>query len=196
MVDTSKINYEKIEKSSKRREKIRKALTYIILAIWAVVVLFPFYYMILTSLKSYGSYNSEVVPKLFVLKPTFENYVKAFTTVHLFKYFVNTFIFAIVTTALMVIVTVLASFAFARLNFKGKNLIFTIFLSLMMIPNELVIITNFATITSWSLRNSFTGLILPSVTSIFYIYLLKENFQTIPDTLYYAAKVDGTPDFK
>ena len=90
----------------------------------------------------------------------------------------------------MLIVVVLAAFAFSRLNFKGKNLTFTAFLSLMMIPNELVIITNFVTITNLGLRNTFTGLILPSVTSVFYIYLLKENFEQIPDSLYKAAKVE------
>ena len=96
----------------------------------------------------------------------------------------------------MLIVTVLAAFAFSRLNFRGKDLVFTLFLALMMIPSELVVITNFVTITNWDMRNSFLGLILPSVTSVFYIYLLKENFAQIPDELYYAAKVDGTSDLK
>ena len=96
----------------------------------------------------------------------------------------------------MLVVTVLAAYAFARLNFRGKNLAFTIFLSLMMIPNELVIITNYVTITNLDMRNTYLGLILPSVTSIFYIYLLKENFEQVPDQLYYAAKVDGTSDLK
>jgi multiple sugar transport system permease protein len=102
----------------------------------------------------------------------------------------------LITTLLMLSVITLAAFAFARLEFKGKRLAFTLLLSLMMIPNELVIITNFVTITDLGLRNTFTGLILPSVTSVFYIYLLKENFAQIPDELYYAAKVDGTSDFK
>ncbi|MBE5762504.1 MAG: carbohydrate ABC transporter permease, partial [Clostridiales bacterium] len=128
--------------------------------------------------------------------PTFQNYIDAFTAVPLAKYFTNTLIFTIFTTALMLIVVILAAFAFARLEFKGKNLAFTIFLSLMMIPNELVIITNFVTITNLDMRNTFAGLILPSVTSVFYIYLLRENFAQIPDELYYAAKVDGTSDFK
>ena len=96
----------------------------------------------------------------------------------------------------MLLVTVLAAFAFARLDFKGKDLAFTILLSLMMIPTELVVITNFVTITDLGLRNTFAGLILPSVTSVFYIYLLRENFAQIPDELYYAAKVDGTSDMK
>ena len=189
-------NYLVIEKKMKARTIILRVLTYIMLSIWAIVVLFPFYYMVLTSLKSSGQYNSEYIPKLFVLEPTINNYVTAFTSVPLLKYFINTIIFAVITTSLMVVITILAAFAFARMNFKGRNLVFTIFLSLMMIPNELVVITNFTTITNLELRNTFTGLILPSITSIFYIYLLKENFAQIPDTLYYAAKVDGTSDLK
>jgi len=108
----------------------------------------------------------------------------------------NTLIFTVVTTALMLLVIVPAAFAFARLDFKGKNVVFTLFLALMMIPSELVVITNYVTITNMDMRNTFLGLILPSVTSVFYIYLLKENFAQIPDELYYAAKVDATSDLK
>ena len=152
--------------------------------------------MILTSVKSYSSYNSEYVPKLYTTAPTLRNYADAFTTVSLGRYFLNTAIFTVITTALMLAVIVLAAFAFSRLEFRGRDLVFTLFLALMMIPNELVIITNFVTITDWGLRNTFLGLILPSVTSVFYIYLLKENFEQIPEELYKAAKVDGTSDFK
>ena len=183
-------------KKAKFKDGLLKTIIYIFLGIWAIIVLFPFYWMILTSLKSYGTYNGEYIPKFFVSNPTLENYAQAFTAVPLAKYFLNTLIFTVVTTALMLIVVVLAAYAFARLDFKGKNFTFTAFLSLMMIPNELVIITNFVTITNLGLRNTFTGLILPSVTSVFYIYLLKENFQQIPDSLYKAAKVDGTSDLK
>ena len=183
-------------KKAKFKDGLLKTIIYIFLGIWAIIVLFPFYWMILTSLKSYGTYNGEYIPKFFVSNPTFENYTQAFTAVPLARYFLNTLIFTVVTTALMLIVVVLAAYAFARLDFKGKNFTFTAFLSLMMIPNELVIITNFVTITNLGLRNTFTGLILPSVTSVFYIYLLKENFQQIPDSLYKAAKVDGTSDLK
>lgn len=190
------MNYSQIEKNAKNRKRLMSVVTYILLALWAIVVLFPFYYMILTSVKSYGAYNSEYIPKLYTLTPTIQNYVDAFTAVPLAKYFANTVLFTLVTTAVMLIVIILAAFAFARLEFKGKNLVFVLFLSLMMIPNELVIITNFVTITNLDLRNTFTGLILPSITSVFYIYLLKENFELIPDNLYYAAKVDGTSDFK
>ena len=183
-------------KKAKFKDGLLKTIIYIFLGIWAIIVLFPFYWMILTSLKSYGTYNGEYIPKFFVSNPTLENYTQAFTAVPLARYFLNTLIFTVVTTALMLIVVVLAAYAFARLDFKGKNFTFTAFLSLMMIPNELVIITNFVTITNLGLRNTFTGLILPSVTSVFDIYLLKENFQQIPDSLYKAAKVDGTSDLK
>ena len=176
--------------------KLKKTLIYVLLTLWALIVLFPFYWMILTSVKSYGSYNAEYIPSFFTLSPTLQNYVDAFTTVSLGKYLLNTFLFTVITTALMVVVSTLAAFAFARLEFRGKNLAFTLFLSLMMIPNELVVITNFVTITNLNLRNTFTGLILPSVTSVFYIYLMKENFAQVPDELYYAAKVDGTPDLR
>ena len=178
------------------KETARKAVTYLLLGLWALLVLFPFYWMVLTSVKSYSAYNAEYGPKLFTLAPTLQNYVDAFTQVPLADYFVNTLIFTLSTTAIMLAVTVLAAFAFSRLDFPGKDLAFTGFLALMMIPSELVIITNFVTITDANLRNTFWGLILPSVTSVFYIYLLKENFAQIPDELYYAAKVDGCSDFK
>ncbi len=194
MTDLSE--YRAKELHAKRRRKVFKAITYIFLAVWAVAVLFPFYWMILTSIKSYSSYNAEYIPQFYTANPTYQNYVDAFTSVPLARYFSNTVIFTVITTAIMLVVTVLAAFAFSRLEFKGKNLVFTIFLSLMMIPNELVVITNYQTITNLGLRNTFTGLILPSVTSVFYIYLLKENFEQIPDELYKAAKVDGTSDFK
>jgi multiple sugar transport system permease protein len=188
--------YEKIERAARVRGRAAKVVTYVFLAVWAGVVLFPFYWMVLTSVKGYGAYSSEHIPKFFTLSPTFLNYVDAFTTVPLGQYFLNTVVFTLGTTAIMLVVVTLAAFAFARLEFRGKKLAFVLFLSLMMIPNELVVITNFVTITDLDLRNSFPGLILPSVTSVFYIYLLKENFELVPDSLYYAAKVDGTSDLK
>ena len=183
------------ERAYTRSRRIRTVLTYVLLTLWGLIVLFPFYWMVLTSIKSYGSYNAEYVPQFYAAEPTMQNYVDAFTAVPLARYFLNTVIFTSVTTALALVVIVLAAFAFSRLEFRGKNLLFTAFLSLMMIPNELVIITNFVTITDWGLRNTFLGLILPSVTSVFYIYLLKESFDQIPDELYRAAKVDGASDF-
>lgn len=174
----------------------KNCFKYLLLAIWALVVLFPFYWMVITSLKSYATYNGEFIPKFFVLNPTIENYLNAFKAVNLLKYFNNTIIFTIFTTLLMMVIIIPAAYAFARLEFKYKNVLFALLLSLMMIPTELVVITNFVTITNWGLRNTFLGLILPSATSVFYLYLLKENFEEIPDSLYMAAKVDGTSDLK
>ena len=193
---SNKLDFDKIEKTSRNRQRVWNIVIYALLTIWGIVVLFPFYWMVLSSVKSYSAYNSEYIPKFFTLSPTLENYVDAFTTVPLSGYLLNTLVFTVSTTAIMLLVTILAAFAFARLEFRGKDVIFTLFLSLMMIPNELVIITNFVTITNLDMRNTFMGLILPSVTSVFYIYLLKENFAQVPDQLYYAAKVDGTSDFK
>ena len=190
------MDYEKESLRLKRRSIVRKAITYTLLGLWALIVLFPFYWMLLTSVKSYSAYNAEYIPSFFTLSPTLQNYVDAFTTVNLARYFTNTVIFTLATTAIMMVVIIFAAYAFARLDFPGRDLVFGLFLSLMMIPAELVVITNFVTITNWGMRNTFWGLILPSVTSVFYIYLLKENFEQIPEELYKAAKVDGTSDLK
>lgn len=189
-------DYVRVKKTADARRRGVHGLIYVLLTLWALIVLFPFYWMLLTSVKGYGEYNSEYIPKFFASSPTLQNYADAFRTVPLGRYLANTLLFTLLTTAIMLVVVVLAAYAFARLEFKGKNAVFTLFLSLMMIPNELVVITNFTTITNLDMRNTFLGLILPSVTSIFYIYLLKENFSQVPDALYYAAKVDGTSDLK
>ena len=193
---TGNTDFEKIEREYNAKEIAGNILRYVFLIFWALIVLFPFYFMILTSFKSYSSYNGEYVPRLIVTSPTLQNYVDAFTQVSLLRYLLNTLVFTVLTTAIMLIIVILSAFAFSRLSFKGKNLLFALFLSLMMIPNELVIITNYVTITNLKLRNSMPGLIFPSVISVFYIYLLKENFEQIPDELYKAAKVDGTSDIR
>ncbi len=190
------MNLEKDLRRAEIKRKTIKALIYTLLVFWAIMVIFPFYWMLISSFKEYSDYNAEIIPQFFPKNPTFDNYIEAFTAVPLARYLINTLIFTVLTTALMLVVIIPASFAFSRLEFKGKNIVFTLFLSLMMIPSELVVITNFVTITEFNLRNTFAGLILPSVSSVFYIYLLKENFSQIPDELYYAAKVDGTSDFK
>ena len=185
--------------NERKRGTGSKVLVYLLLAVWAVVVLFPFYWMVLTSVKKTSTYNNENIPRIVAEDPTPENYGKAFTEVNLGRYFGNTLIFTVATTGLMMLVIVPASFAFARLEFRGKQMLFALFLSLMMIPTELVIITNYVTVVNleWNRGvRTFLGLILPSVTSVFYIYLLKENFEAIPDELYSAAKVDGTSDLK
>ena len=190
------MDYESIRRSARLRKNMGKGITYFLLALWGFLVLFPFYWMVMTSMKSYSAYNGEFIPKIITLSPTIENYLEAFSAVPLARYFLNTLFFTVVTTGIMLMVTVLAAFAFSRLEFPGRDLLFTLFLALMMIPAELVVITNFVTITNLDLRNSFTGLVLPSVTSVFYIYLLREHFAQIPDEMYYAAKVDGTSDMK
>jgi multiple sugar transport system permease protein len=194
MYDSEKM--DSLEAAEKNLKWFKNAILYTFLGLWGLMVLFPFYWMILTSFKSYASYNGEKIPKFYVTDPTFSNFANAFSQVPLGRYLLNTFIFTVVTTAVMVIVVTLAAFAFSRLEFKGKNLLFTVFLSMMMIPSELIVITNFVTITNLDMRNTFSGLILPSVMSVFYVYLLRENFSQVPDQLYYAAKVDGTSDLK
>lgn len=184
--------------AEKKNRHLTKGLIYFFLILWALVVLFPFYWMVLTSVKSFSSYVNEQVPAFFTTSPTLDNYIAAFTSeeVPLGRYFLNTLIFTAATTGLMMVVIVPAAFAFARLEFRGRTALFALFLSLMMIPAELMIITNYVTIVNLNLRNTYTGLVLPSITSVFYIYLLKENFEAVPDSLYHAAKVDGTSDFK
>ena len=174
---------------------IKKVIIYTLLTFWAIMIIFPFFFMVLTSFKSLGEYTNEAIPKLYSASPTFENYRTAFEAVKLSEYMMNTLIFALTTTFIMLFVSILAAFAFSRLNFRGKNLVFTLFLAMMMIPNELVIITNYTSIVNLGLNNTFMGLILPSVLSVFYIYLLRQNFMQVPDSLYLAAKVDGTTDF-
>ena len=198
-------DYRQIEQSALRRGRVRKTLTYLLLTLWALIVLFPFYWMILNSLKATAAYNAELTPSFFTLHPTLENYVSVFQSkdVPLGRYLLNTLLFTLITTGAMMLVIIPAAFAFARLEFRGKNLVFGLFLSLMMIPSELVVITNYITVYKLGLTDEtgsairhFAGLILPSVTSVFYIYLLKENFEQIPEELYKAAKVDGTSDLK
>ena len=193
--------------SEKKNRIWTKGLIYLSLVVWAVVVLFPFYWMVMTSVKKTSVYDAELTPQIVTRNPTMENYENAFAFREgtqgregsLGRYFLNSIIFTVATTALMMLVIVPAAFAFARLQFYGKKPLFALFLSLMMIPSELVIITNYATVVGLGLNKgnlTYLGLILPSVTSVFYIYLLKENFEAIPDELYNAAKVDGTSDLK
>ena len=186
---------EKTVRQTKITNTIKKVVIYSLLSFWALMILFPFYWMIMTSFKSFMEYNAESTPSLLIKNFVFENYKIAWTQVKMMRFMINTLLYAVLTTGLMMIVTTLAAFAFARLNFKGKNIVFTIFLAMMMIPTELVIITNYTTIVNTGLRNSYVGLILPSVLSVFYIYLLRQNFMQVPDNIYYAAKVDGTNDF-
>ncbi|MBR3741837.1 MAG: carbohydrate ABC transporter permease [Clostridia bacterium] len=181
------------------RQKILKFLgqsgIYLFLIVMAAIVLFPFYWMIISSLKSLSEYRLSP-PTFWPMQVLITNYADAFTTASLGVLFKNTMIVGIVSTLLSLVITVFTAFAFARLEFKGKELLFAALLATMMIPGELFTITNFATVTNLGWRNTYTVLIVPFLVSVFYIYLLRQNFLQIPNELYLAAKVDGTSDLK
>ena len=170
-------------------------LTYAFLILIAIIVLFPFYWMIISSLKTLDEYKLSV-PTLFPETIVFGNYAEAFTEANLGRLFLNTVYVGLVSTVLSLIITVLSAFAFARLEFKGKNALFAVLLATMMIPGELFTITNYITVSRLNWLNTFTVLIVPFLVSVFYIYLLRQNFLQIPNELYLAAKVDGCGDFK
>ena len=172
-----------------------KAVIYIFLIAVAVCVLFPFYWMLISSVKSLEEYRLNV-PTLFPKSMLFSNYKTAFETASLGRLFLNTAYVGIVSTLLSLVITVLSAFAFARLEFKGKNTLFAGLLATMMIPGELFTITNYSTVTTLGWINTYTVLIVPFLVSVFYIYLLRQNFMQIPNELYLAAKVDGTGDIK
>ena len=195
-MELEKKKIESLEKKQKAMKIIEYTLIYMFLILVAFFVLFPFYWMIITSFKTFEDYIIETVPAFWPTHITIENYAAAITTINLGRYMLNTTIFSVATTAIMVFVTILASFAFAKFEFKGKNIAFTIFLATMMIPMELFTITNYATIVNLKLTNTFVGLIFPSVMSVFYIYLLRQNFMIVPEQIYFAARVDGLSDRK
>ena len=168
---------------------------YLFLILMAVVVLFPFYWMIISSLKTLDEYRMSV-PTFFPRRIMFSNYLTAFTTANLGRLFLNTLYVGLVSTILSLIITILSAFAFARLEFRGKDCLFAALLATMMIPGELFTITNYSTVTQLGWINTYTVLIVPFLVSVFYIYLLRQNFMQIPNELYLAAKVDGTSDFK
>ena len=172
-----------------------KVILYAFLIAMALIVLFPFYWMIISSLKSLAEYR-ESVPTFWPRQILFSNYATAFTTAKLGQLFINTMIVGIVSTLLSLVITVLSAFAFARLEFKGKDAMFAALLATMMIPGELFTITNYSTVTQLGWMNTYTVLIVPFLVSVFYIYLLRQNFMQIPNELYLAAKVDGTSDIK
>ena len=170
-------------------------MTYAFLLAMALIVLFPFYWMIISSLKTLEEYRLSVPtfwPKVVMLR----NYADAFTTASLGRLFVNTMIVGVISTLLSLVITVLSAFAFARLEFKGRETMFAMLLATMMIPGELFTITNYATVTQLGWMNTYKVLIIPFLVSVFYIFLLRQNFMQIPNELYLAAKVDGTSDLK
>lgn len=188
-------NMADVKKSQRVVKIIVTTVIYIFLVLIAISVLFPFYWMLNSSLKSLEEYKL-TVPTFFPRSLLFSNYVDAFTTANLGSLFINTLFVGLVSTALSLVITVLAAFAFARLEFKGKNFLFAALLATMMIPGELFTITNYQTVTNLGWLNTYTVLIVPMLVSVFYIYLLRQNFLQIPNELYLAAKVDGTSDLK
>ena len=187
-----------IQKTSLRQKIVFtfvQVFLYVFLLLMALIVLFPFYWMIISSLKSLMEYR-ESVPTFFPRKVMFSNYAQAFTSANLGRLFMNTLYVGVVSTILSLVITILSAFAFARLEFKGKNALFAALLATMMIPGELFTITNYSTVTKLGWINTYTVLIVPFLVSVFYIYLLRQNFMQIPDELYLAAKVDGTSDLK
>lgn len=181
------------------KQKVVKALViilvYAFLIFMALVVLFPFYWMLNSSLKSLDEYRQSI-PTFWPNRILFSNYAEAFTTANLGRLFLNTLYVGLVSTILSLVITVLSAFAFARLEFKGKNVLFAALLATMMIPGELFTITNYITVSALGWKNTYTVLIVPFLVSVFYIYLLRQNFLQIPNELYLAAKVDGTSDIK
>lgn len=186
---------KKVIRFSRIMKIIGIVLIYAFLIFMALVVLFPFYWMINSSLKSLEEYR-ESIPTFFPRHVMFGNYAQAFTAANLGRLFINTMIVGCISTVLSLVITVLSAFAFARLEFKGKNILFAGLLATMMIPGELFTITNYSTVTTLGWLNTYTVLIVPFLVSVFYIYLLRQNFLQIPNELYLAAKVDGTSDIK
>lgn len=192
------MNENTIEKTRIRQRAVGvlvQVLLYAFLLLMALIVLFPFYWMVISSLKTLDEYRMSV-PTFFPRRVMLSNYADAFTTANLGRLFLNTMYVGIVSTLLSLVITILSAFAFARLEFKGKNALFGALLATMMIPGELFTITNYSTVTKLGWMNTYMVLIVPFLVSVFYIYLLRQNFMQIPDELYLAAKVDGTGDFK
>lgn len=188
-------NIQSVSGQQKAIHFLVKFLVYAFLIVMALIVLFPFYWMIISSLKDLTEYRLSV-PTFFPKKIMLSNYLEAFTTANLGRLFYNTAIVGVISTLLSLVITVLSAFAFARLEFKGRNAMFGFLMATMMIPGELFTITNYATVTSLGWMNTYTVLIVPFLVSVFYIYLLRQNFMQIPNELYLAAKVDGTSDLK
>ena len=186
---------QKVTSKQKVVKFVVQFLLYAFLIFMALVIIFPFYWMLISSVKSLEEYKL-AVPTLFPKEILFTNYADAFTTANLGTLFINTVIVGVVSTVLSLVITVLSAFAFARLEFKGKNALFAALLATMMIPGELFTITNYVTVFHLNWMNTYTVLIVPFLVSVFYIYLLRQNFLQIPNELYLAAKVDGTSDIK
>lgn len=186
---------QKVTAQQKIVQALVKTGVYVFLLVMALIVLFPFYWMLISSVKTLEEYRMSV-PTFWPQKIMLSNYVEAFTAANLGTLFMNTLYVGVVSTLLSLVITILCAFAFARLEFKGKETLFGLMLATMMIPGELFTITNYQTVTTFGWLNTFTVLIVPFLVSVFYIYLLRQNFMQIPNELYLAAKVDGTSDIK
>ena len=194
--DAKTYDVKRVERNAKITKIIVNIIIYLFLGLLAIAILFPFYYMLISSVKTYEEYTLSI-PTLWPRRFVFGNYAEAFTTANLGSLFLNTLYVGLVSTLLSLVITVLSAFAFARLEFKGRDSMFAFMLATMMIPGELFTITNYATVSvflDW--KNTFTALIVPFLVSVFYIYLLRQNFKQIPNELYLAAKVDGKSDFE
>ena len=189
------MNVKRVKTLTKIGKIVVTTLTYAFLALIAIIVIFPFYWMLNSSLKTLAEYKWSK-PSFFPHDIQWSNYLEAYTTANLGGLFLNTLFVGLVSTLLSLVITVLSAFAFARLEFKGKNAMFALLLATMMIPGELFTITNYATVHTFGWNNTFTVLVIPFLVSVFYIYLLRQNFMQVPNELYLAAKVDGTSDFK
>ena len=188
-------NMQQISSAQRIKKVSSQILLYAFLLIMAFIIIFPFYFMLISSVKSVKEYNLST-PTLFPRQFLWSNYADAFSKGNLSQLFLNTMYVGLVSTILSLIITILSAFAFARLEFKGKNALFAALLATMMIPGELFTITNYVTVNQFGWMNTYTVLIVPFLVSVFYIYLLRQNFLQIPNELYLAAKVDGTSDFK
>ena len=189
------IDVDKVKKQQKAMYILVTVLIYAFLAVMAIIIVFPFYWMIISSVKSLNEYNLNV-PTLWPKEFHFENYIRAYELANLGRSFINTVIVGVSSTLLSLVITVLTAFAFSRLEFKGRDLIFSLLMATMMVPGELFTITNYQTVSTMGITNTYTVLIVPFLVSIYYIYLLRQNFKQIPNELYLAAKVDGTSDIK
>ncbi len=192
---SSMIDVEKVKKQQKAMYIVVNVLIYTFLTIMALIIIFPFYWMLISSVKTLNEYNLNV-PTLWPREFHFENYIRAYKLANLGRSFINTVIVGVSSTLLSLVITVLTAFAFARLEFKGRDLIFSLLMATMMVPGELFTITNYQTVSTMGITNTYTVLIVPFLVSIYYIYLLRQNFKQIPNELYLAAKVDGTSDLK
>jgi multiple sugar transport system permease protein len=178
-----------------KKIKFSSILTYLFLILGAAIMVFPFFWMITGSLKTNAEvsvYPPQWLPKSFYLG----NYEFALKTAPFAKYFLNSVIVCLASVSVCTLTTILGSFAFSRLRFPGRSAIFGALLAMMMVPFEMLVITNYRTITKWGIHDTLWALIIPFMSSIFYTYILKNFFDSIPDALYQSARVDGCSDWK